>query len=87
MAIEGNHAMAHIDQQAELDRAGANIEGRWDAILHFSKNYPLAVTGIFIVIIFVLFAIFADFIAAHDPVQTNSTLSNCVRAACHLCLR
>ena len=67
--------MAHIDQQAELDRAGANIEGRWDAILHFSKNYPLAVTGIFIVIIFVLFAIFADFIATHDPVQTNSTLS------------
>ena len=53
MAIEENYAMAHIDQQAELDRAGANIEGRWDAILHFSKNYPLAVTGIFIVIIFI----------------------------------
>lgn len=67
--------MAQIDQQAELARAGANIEGRWDAIVHFAKNYPLAVIGIIIVVIFVLMAIFADVITAHDPVQTNSTLS------------
>jgi peptide/nickel transport system permease protein len=67
--------MAQIDQQAELARAGANIEGRWDAVLHFAKNYPLAVIGIVIVVLFVLMAIFADVITAHDPVQTNSTLS------------
>jgi peptide/nickel transport system permease protein len=67
--------MAQIDQQAELARAGANIDGRWDAIVHFAKNYPLAVIGIIIVILFVLMAIFADVITAHDPVQTNSQLS------------
>ena len=67
--------MTDIDHHAELERAGANIEGRWDAIVHFSKNFPLAVSGIVIVIIFVLMAIFADFIAVHDPLQTNSTRS------------
>ncbi|MBT5810648.1 MAG: ABC transporter permease, partial [Rhodospirillaceae bacterium] len=67
--------MTDIDHQAELARAGANIDGRWDAIVHFSKNYPLAVSGIAIVIIFVFMAIFADVIASHDPVQTNSNLS------------
>tara|TARA_B100000676_G_scaffold36008_1_gene33972 strand:- start:382 stop:1275 length:894 start_codon:yes stop_codon:yes gene_type:complete len=67
--------MVQIDQQAELARAGANIEGRWDAIVHFSKNFPLAVTGIVIVIVFVVMALFAELIASHDPVQTNSALS------------
>ncbi|MDD9906924.1 MAG: ABC transporter permease [Rhodospirillaceae bacterium] len=67
--------MVQIDQQAELARAGANIEGRWDAIVHFSKNFPLAVTGIVIVIVFVVMALFAEVIASHDPVQTNSALS------------
>jgi peptide/nickel transport system permease protein len=67
--------MTDVDHQVELDKAGANINSRWDAILHFSKNYPLAVFGIIIVIVFVLLAIFADVIASHDPVQTNSTLS------------
>lgn len=67
--------MAQIDQQAELARAGANIDGRWDAVVHFAKNYPLAVIGIIIVVVFVLMAIFADVVTSHDPVQTNSTLS------------
>lgn len=67
--------MAQIDQQAELARAGANIDGRWDAIIHFARNYPLAVIGIIIVVVFVLMAIFADVVTSHDPVQTNSTLS------------
>jgi peptide/nickel transport system permease protein len=64
-----------IDQQAELAKAGANIDGRWDALVHFAKNFPLACFGITIVIMFVLMAIFADVIAVHDPVQTNSKLS------------
>lgn len=66
--------MTDIDQQAALERAGANIEGKWGAVTHFAKNYPLAVAGIFIVIIFVLAAIFADVISG-DPIQTNSDLS------------
>lgn len=67
--------MTDIDQQAELAKAGANIDGRWDAIVHFAKNFPLACFGITIVIMFVLMAIFADVIAVHDPVHTDPKLS------------
>lgn len=66
--------MTDIDHSAALEKAGANIHGRWDAIVHFAKNYPLAVIGIVIVIVFVLMAIFADAISG-DPIQTNSDLS------------
>lgn len=67
--------MAVIDQQAELERAGANIESRWDAVFHFARNYPLAVCGIAIVVMFVLVAVFADFITAHDPISTHASRS------------
>ncbi|MFT6583860.1 MAG: ABC transporter permease [Alphaproteobacteria bacterium] len=67
--------MTDVDHQAELAKAGANINSRWDAVVHFAKNYPLAVFGISIVIVFVFMAIFADVITSHDPVQTNSKLS------------
>ncbi|MBL4720355.1 MAG: ABC transporter permease [Alphaproteobacteria bacterium] len=67
--------MTDVDHQLELDKAGANINSRWDAVLHFAKNYPLAVGGIIIVIMFVGMAIFADVISSHDPVQTNASLS------------
>jgi peptide/nickel transport system permease protein len=67
--------MTDVDHQAELAKAGANINSRWDSVVHFAKNYPLAVFGISIVIVFVFMAIFADVITSHDPVQTNSKLS------------
>jgi len=64
-----------IDHNAELARAGANIDSRWSAILHFARHYPLALFGIAIVIVFVLAAIFAEFIATHDPISTHAALS------------
>lgn len=67
--------MVDVDHNAELARAGAHIEGRWDAIVHFARNYPLAMCGIAIVIVFVFAAIFAELIASHDPISTNAALS------------
>ena len=67
--------MVDIDHNAELARAGANIDSRWSAILHFARHYPLAMFGIVIVVIFVFAAVFAEFITAHDPLSTHSALS------------
>ena len=67
--------MAQIDHQAELTRAGAHVEGRWGALLHFCRRYPLGAIGAVIVIVFVLCAVFAEQIAPHDPLQTNAAAS------------
>ncbi len=67
--------MTDIDYQAELRRAGAHVEGRRDAVIHFVRRYPLGAMGAAIVIVFVLCAVFADFIAPHDPLLTNAATS------------
>ena len=67
--------MAVIDQQAELNRAGAHVSTRWGAFLHLCRRYPLGAIGMVICIVFVLAAAFADVISPHDPVQTNASLS------------
>jgi peptide/nickel transport system permease protein len=67
--------MAQIDQQAELIRAGAHVETRWDAVLHLLKRYPLGAVGGVIVAVFVLCAVFADVISPHDPLRTSAPLS------------
>ena len=67
--------MATIDHEAELARAGAHVESRWDAFLHFCRRYPLGAVGGAIFVVFVFAAIFADVIAPHDPLQTNAALS------------
>jgi len=67
--------MAQIDHQAELSRAGANVEGRLGALLFFCRRYPLGAVGGVIVLLFVLAAVFAEYIAPHDPLTTNSALS------------
>jgi len=67
--------MVAIDHQAELARAGANVTGWWSRILYFTRLYPLGAVGALIVALFVLTAIFADFIAPVDPTATNSKYS------------
>ena len=67
--------MATIDQEAELVKAGAHVESRWDAFVHFCRRYPLGAIGGAIFVVFVFCAIFADFIAPHDPLQTNADAS------------
>ena len=67
--------MAIIDHEAELEKAGANVTGRFSSIMYFIRSYPLGAIGAFIVLVFVLTAVFADFITAFDPTTTDSTAS------------
>jgi peptide/nickel transport system permease protein len=73
-----------IDHRAELVRAGAFVEGRWGALLFFIRRYPLGAAGAAIMIVFLLAAIFANFIAPLDPLQTKASASLAAPDATHL---
>jgi peptide/nickel transport system permease protein len=67
--------MAIIDHDAELNRAGANVSSRWGQVLFLARRYPLGGVGAILVLVFILTAVFADFIAPFDPTATNSRAS------------
>jgi peptide/nickel transport system permease protein len=67
--------MAIINHEAELIRAGANVTGWWSRILFFACRYPLGAVGAVIVLVFVLTAVFAPFIAPMDPTTTDAKAS------------
>lgn len=60
---------------AELSRAGANVGGRWSAALFLARRYPLGALGAAIMTVFVLTALFAEFLTVNDPLSTNSAMS------------
>jgi peptide/nickel transport system permease protein len=76
--------VADIDHRAELARAGAFVEGRWGALLFFIRRYPLGAGGAAIMIVVVLAAVFANFIAPLDPLQTNAAASLAAPDPTHL---
>jgi peptide/nickel transport system permease protein len=67
--------MAVTDHSAELERAGANVDGWWSRIVYFARRYPLGAVGALIVMLFVLTAIFADFLTVYDPTKTSPRTS------------
>jgi peptide/nickel transport system permease protein len=67
--------MAIINHEAELARAGANVSGFWSQTAFLARRYPLGAVGALIVLLFVLTAVFANVIAPHDPLSTNSRAS------------
>lgn len=67
--------MATVNHEAELEKAGANVSGRFGTLMFFVRSYPLGAVGAFIVLVFVLMAVFADFITAFDPTSTNAATS------------
>ncbi len=67
--------MAIVDHEAELEKAGANVTGRFSSLMYFIRSYPLGAVGALIVLVFVLIALFADFITAFDPTTTNAASS------------
>lgn len=75
--------MAIIDHEAELEKAGANVSGRFSSLMYFIRSYPLGAVGALIVLTFVLVAIFADFITAFDPTTTNAASSLAVPGGAH----
>ncbi|MBU2531910.1 MAG: ABC transporter permease [Alphaproteobacteria bacterium] len=64
--------MAAIDHEAELHKAGANVNSRLGSFWFFMRSYPLGAVGLVIVALFVLVAIFADFITMFPPTSTNA---------------
>ncbi len=73
-----------VDHEAELTRAGANVQGKWDAVVHFCRRYPLGAIGAVIVVLFFLCAVFADVISPHDPLTTSSESSLMAPGAKHV---
>ena len=60
---------------AELAKAGANVKSRWGMALFLAKRYPLGGVGLAIVLVFILVAVLAPYITAHDPLATNPSIS------------
>ena len=67
--------MAVIDHDAELRKAGADAKGWFGNALYYVRSYPLGAIGGLIVLLFVLTAIFADFITGFDPTTTSAASS------------
>jgi peptide/nickel transport system permease protein len=67
--------MAAIDHQAELTRAGANINSTWSRLSYYVRRYPLGAAGALIVIAFLIIAIFAPVFTSFDPTTTNARAS------------
>jgi peptide/nickel transport system permease protein len=76
--------MESVEFAAELERAGANIRGRWGGFRFFVRRYPLGAIGGAILALFVLAAVFADAITAFDPLSTNARLSLAAPGAAHI---
>ncbi|MFV0294637.1 MAG: ABC transporter permease, partial [Hyphomicrobiaceae bacterium] len=67
--------MATLDHEAELERAGANVDSAWSRMRFYARRYPLGAIGGLIVVLFVLTAIFAPWITSYDPTSTDSSAS------------
>ena len=61
-----------IDIEAELAKAGANTQGRWGELRFFARRYLLGTIGLVIMIVFVLAALLAPWIATFDPLAVNA---------------
>ena len=72
-----------IDHSAELQKAGANVSTRWQALVFLARRYPLGAFGAAIILIFVLTALFANWITPYDPTATNARASLAVPGSAH----
>ena len=75
--------MSIIEYQAELSKAGANVEGIWSAARFLARRYPLGAIGAAIMAIFIFAALFAPFLTVYDPLSTNSAMSLARPSAAH----
>ena len=67
--------MTALDFNAELAKAGANVNSRWSAVRYFARRYPLGAIGAVIMTLFVLAALLANALAPFDPTSTNARAS------------
>jgi len=76
--------MASIDQEVEATRTAARVEGFVSDALFLVRRYPLGAAGAVIVTLFVLMAIFADWITVFDPTATDPRSALAPPGAAHL---
>jgi peptide/nickel transport system permease protein len=67
--------MHSVDAQSELTKAGARFDGTWSQLRFFATRHPLGAIGAVIMAVFVLVAVFADWIVAYSPLTTNAAMS------------
>src|SRR6185437_14073112 len=75
--------MHSIDAQSELTKAAARFDGTWTQLRFFATRHPLGAIGAVIMAVFVLAAIFADWVVAFDPLSTNASISLAPPSAQH----
>ena len=73
--LENEPGVLAIDHDVELARAGANVSGWASGLLFQIRRYPLGAFGAAVMIVFVLAAIFAPWLATHDPLSTDPSAS------------
>lgn len=73
--LENEPGVLAIDHDVELARAGANVSGWASGLLYQIRRYPLGAFGAAVMIVFVLAAIFAPWLATHDPLSTDPSAS------------
>ena len=76
--------MHSIDAESRLARAGARVDGAWTELRFFATRHPLGAVGAVIMAVFVLTAIFANWIVADSPLTTNAAASLARPSAQHL---
>ena len=64
-----------LDHNAELRRAGAFAQGFFGQARFLARRYPLGAAGLIILIVFILCALFAPWIAPLDPLTTDAKAS------------
>ncbi len=64
--------MAAINYDTELRRAGAHSTHGWRKLVFLAQRHVLGAFGLIIMVIFVLVALFADFISRFDPLSVDS---------------
>jgi peptide/nickel transport system permease protein len=71
------------DHSAELKKAGANVETRWQALKFLARRYPLGAVGAVIIVGFIATALLANWITPYDPTATNARASLAVPGAAY----
>jgi peptide/nickel transport system permease protein len=64
--------MVTINYDTELRRAGARATHGWRRLAFLAQRHVLGAIGLFIMILFVLAALFADLICRYDPLTVDS---------------
>lgn len=75
--------MATINYESELRRAGAQATHGWRRLAFLAQRHVLGAVGLALMMLFVLAAIFADFICRYDPLTVDSAHALAAPSAQH----